>query len=745
MYCELTLAMRNTYYLFIPSSKSQLFMGIMIKKILTPHFFCLTGLVVGTTYSSVVWSENTKSPALEEVIVTAQMRNESAQSIPIAIGAYDKKFIDQVGASSLTEMESAIPNINFGRGDRNTRGEIGIRGVGDYSRNIGTNARVAVYIDGVLTGRSSSFDQSLLDVAHIEVLRGPQGTLAGTNALAGAINIVTQKPEEHFKAELLTNTGNYNLQSLTGKINLPLTADLFASLLIGTTQQDGYIDNVTLDRDLQGINRDVAKLKFRYVGVESFLLDIGFDYLKDDDQSTNAEALANGGLNGFTLAPKPFVVAHNADEFEQRELKGATIEANYETSGSFRWTSITGIRANEFTELSEEDYSPLDVAISIFDEKSDQFSQELRFASPKGDKGDYVIGAYFLDQDISTERSAITGTLFRPSPNASIQTPATAEVQSTSLFMHGNYYLDSQWSLTGGVRFVHETKNIDYSSVDSIGLFIDVDHLRDQMTFDEPLPKFGINFQLTPDVLLYTSVARGYKSGGWNADFITTLENFQFDPEYAINYEIGAKTAFLDKRLIFNVAGFVTKFDDFQVFQFVPTQASGAVLSLTNAGKVTSQGVELDINALLTDHLSISFNTAYTQARFDEFKNGGGLGVDYDDNYLSYAPEHTYFIAIDYSRPLFQQTEMYAHIDYGYTGDYFSNPNNTPDNAIPNYFSANARLGISIDTQWDISLWMKNITDEANLRQRSVSFLGVPRGFYNPSRSYGLAINYAMD
>ncbi|HEY0891969.1 MAG TPA: TonB-dependent receptor plug domain-containing protein, partial [Cellvibrio sp.] len=283
-------------------------MGIMIKKIQPPHFFCLTSLVIGATYSSFAWSQNTKNPALEEVIVTAQMRDESAQSIPVAIGAYDKKFIDQVGASSLTEMESAIPNINFGRGDRNTRGEIAIRGVGDYSRNIGTNARVAVYIDGVLTGRSSSFDQSLLDVAHLEVLRGPQGTLAGTNALAGAINIVTQKPEDEFKADLLTNIGDYNLQSLTGKINLPLTADLFASLLVGVTQQDGYIDNITLDRDLQGIDRDVAKLKFRYLGVENLLLDIGFDYLKDDDHSTNAEALANGGFNGFTLAPEPFVV-----------------------------------------------------------------------------------------------------------------------------------------------------------------------------------------------------------------------------------------------------------------------------------------------------------------------------------------------------------------------------------------------------------------------------------------------------
>ncbi|WP_062064081.1 TonB-dependent receptor [Cellvibrio sp. OA-2007] len=716
-----------------------------MKKILVPSGFWFAGLSIATAYSPVVWSQNTSSFELEEVIVTAQMRDENAQAIPIAIGVYDKNFIAQVGASSLTEMETAIPNINFGRGDRNTRGEIAIRGVGDYARNIGTNARVAVYIDGVLTGRSSSFDQSLLDVAHIEVLRGPQGTLAGTNALAGAINIITQKPEDTFNAELLSNIGNYNLRSLTGKINLPLTADLFASLLLGATEQDGYIDNITLKRNLQGVQRDLAKLKFRYIGAENLTLDMGFDYLKDDDQSTNAEALANGGLNGFTLAPEPFVVAHNADEYERRELKGTTIEAIYDTPQHFRWTSITGIRTNEFSELSEEDYSPLDVAFSVFDEKSDQFSQELRLASPTSENGDYVIGAYFLQQDISTQRRAVTGAMFRSAPNASVQTPATAAVQSASLFAQGNYNINAQWRLTGGIRYVHERKDIDYSSIDSTGLFLDVNHLQDQKTFNEPLPKIAINFQLNSDVLLYSSVARGYKSGGWNADFITTLDNFQFDPEYAINYEIGAKSVFFDQRLTVNLAGFITKFDDFQVFQFVQTQSSGTVLSLTNAGKVTSKGIELDIKSLLTEYLSVSLNTAFTQARFDEFKNGGGLGVDYDANYLPYAPEITYFIAMDYNRPLFNQTEVYGHIDYGYTGDYFSNPDNSANNAIANYFTANARMGIRMDAGWDISLWVKNITDETNLRQRSLSFLRVPRGLYNLPRSYGLAINYKME
>ena len=720
-------------------------MAIIINKVRPEALYSLIGYVFITSWSQLAWSASAANVTLEEVVVTAQMREENSQSIALAMGVYDHQLIARIGSSSLSDMEIAIPNINFGSGDRNSRGEIAIRGVGDYSRNIGTNARVAVYVDGVLTGRSSSFDQGLLDVERIEVLRGPQGTLAGTNALAGSIAIVTQKPHEKLSAELIANSGNYDLSSLTGKINVPLSDALFASLLLGTEQQDGYVHNLTLKRDLQGNDRDVAKLKFRYSGIEGLLVDVGFDYLSEHSQSTNGEALGNGLFNGFTLAPAIFEVAHDADEFAERELKGAVIELNYDTAENYRWTSITGIRANQFKELSEEDYSPLDVAKSQFDEKTEQVTQEFRFASPKREQFDYVLGSYFLDQDISTERSAITGAFFRSAPNTSVITPATAAVQSAAVFMHGNYYLDTQWSVTAGVRYVQEDKSIDYTSIDTSGLFINAADITDTKTVNEWLPKFGINYQYTPDILFYTSVAHGYKSGGWNADFITTLENFQFDPEYALNYELGVKSAFFNQRLRLNAAGFVTKIDDFQVFQFVPTAASGTVLSLTNAGKVTSQGIELDISATLSDNLSLSVNSAFTQARFDQFKNGGGVGQHYDDNYLPYAPTQSWFAALDYTRPVFKQLTFYTHLNYGHTGAYFSNPNNAPANDIPERGVANARVGLKRAATWDLSLWIKNMSNETDLRQRSVSFLGVPRGVYTPPRTYGLTLNYQID
>ncbi len=704
------------------------------------YYSCLSLTIVSS--SAIMAQETSPSPTIEEVTVTAQMREENVQSVPIAIGVYNKDFIANIGASSLTDTEYAIPNINFGTGGRNTRGEIAIRGVGAYSRNIGSNARVVVYVDGVLTGRSSTFDQSLLDVERIEVLRGPQGTLSGANAIVGAINIITQTPSDKFSAELLSDVGNFNLRSLTGKLNLPITSDLYASLLVGSTKQDGFIHNITLDRDLEGSDRDTAKLKFHYVGIENLTLDVGFDYLNDDTPSTNAEALANGKFNGFTLAPAPYNVAHNADEFEQRKLKGTTITANYFTPQNYQWVSITGIRKAEFSELSEEDYSPLDIATSLFDEDNKQLSQEFRLVSPQGEATDYVVGVYLLDQDISTQRSANLGINFPGKANTSVTTPSSAGVRSYSAYSNGNWRFTDTWEATGGIRYIHETKDLDYSSVDTTKLFINVNHVLENKTYNEFLPRVGLNYHVTPDVLIYSAIARGYRSGGWNADFLSTLENFQFNPEYAINYELGLKSTLFNNHLTLNTAAFSTKFRDFQVFQFITTKAGGTLLSLTNAGKVTSQGLELDANVELYTHLNFSFNAAFTQAKFDEFKNGGGLGINYDNNSLPFAPEHTYYVALDYQHPFANNLFFYGHIDYGYSGNYFSNPDNKPANAIEHHDIANSRLGIKAGDNWDISLWVKNLTNETNLRTRSVSFLGVPRGYYDPPRLYGLTVKY---
>jgi iron complex outermembrane recepter protein len=699
-------------------------------------------LSLGVNLSSWAQDEVTK---IDEVIVTAQFRAEQAQSVPIAMSLYNKDALEKISAQSLTDIEHAVPNINFGSGGRDTRGEIAIRGIGGYSRNIGINARVAVYVDGVLTGRSSTFDQSLLDVEQIEILRGPQGTLFGANALAGAINITTQKPNENLSGKIQSNLGNFNLAAYTGKINVPLSSDLYASLLVSTTKQDGFIHNVTLNRDLQNQNRKTSNFKMRYVGIDNLTLDVGLDYLKDNNLATNALALADGpgALNGLTKAPYIREAAHNANEFENRELKGTHFTANYTTPENYQWLSITALRKSSFNELNEEDYSPLDVLTSLFNEKSEQLSQEFRFVSPKGEIVDFVLGAYLLNQDITTERGANAGALFRV-PNAYVKTPAEVDERSYSAYGSVNIYIANNWDITGGIRAVKENKKINFTSEDTTGLFVNVNNLQDQRTFTKLLPKVDLNYHPSQQHLFYGSIARGYTGGGWNADFLRSLENFNFNPENAMNYEVGQKSTFLNERLKINTAAFITNIKDFQVFQFVRTDAGATITSLTNAGEVTSQGMELDVTAALFKDLTLGFNSAFTQSKFDEFKNGGGIGKNYDNHYLPFAPQHAHYLALDYEYSFSSRFLAYGHIDYGYTDNYFSHPDNAESNKTPAHYVTNLRLGVSIQNNWDIAFWVKNLTDKTNLRQKNTSFLGIYRGYYDPPRFLGLSLTYKL-
>lgn len=702
--------------------------------------------LLASSISSAVYANSNQTVAeseirIEEVFVSAQMRTENLQSVPIAIDVYDEAFIENSGAKTLTELESSIPSLNFGQGGRSTRGEITIRGIGDYSRNVGVSARVAMYVDGVHTGRSYSFDQDLLDVERVEVLNGPQGTLFGSNTLSGAINIITRAPKEDFSLSLISEAGNFDHRSLTAKLNLPLTDGLKSSLFISGTEREGFIDNTTLNEDLNGVNRESAKIKVRYDDIDNLTVDFSVDYREDDTRATNALALSDGQFIGFSSAPDAREVAHNVAEFEKRTLKGAAIQASYITNTGYELISITGARRANFQELNEEDYSPLDVASSLFNEESEQLTQEFRLVSPSDTAFDYVVGTYLFDQDLSTNRQAITGALF-PNPNTSTQTPSTAQNRSYSIYTHGNYRINESWALNAGLRYIYEQKEIDFTSIDTTGLAVNVENLKGKISGSEPLPKLGLSYQPQSNIFVYGSIARGYKSGGWNADFLTTLENFEFDSEYSTNYEVGMKVNLFDDRVITNAAAFVTKIKDFQVFQFVQTQSMGTVISLTNAGKVTTQGLELNIKAALNEHLSLTFNTAYTEAKFDEFSDGGGLGVDYDDSYLPFAPKKAYFAALDYERKVLDKGLLYAHLDYGYSGNYFANSDNSAESAIDAYFTANARLGLMINDHWDIYVWGKNITDETNLRQKSTSFLGVPRGYYNPPRTFGLTLKY---
>ncbi|WP_158657887.1 TonB-dependent receptor [Agarilytica rhodophyticola] len=678
---------------------------------------------------------------LEELIVTAQKRNENLLQVPVSVQLFDSKFLESSNIRGLGDIEFATPSLNFGQGGRKTRGEIAIRGVGDFSRNIGVDSRVVVYIDDVPLGRSSAFDSSLSDIKQIEVLKGPQGTLFGANTIAGAVNIITAAPKEEFSNTIRVEAGNFNHHRLTLQSDIPINEKVLTSIQLNTIETDGFIENITLNRKLQGTNLDSSRLKVQLLPNDKLTLTANFDWLQDQANRLNAVAIADDPtFRGFSLTPNPRQVAHNAPEFERRKIWGGSLNSSYDFDSNFQFISITAYRRSEYQELSEEDYSPLPAIFTVFDEAFEQWTQEFRLVSDRYEKFDFVIGSFISYQEIETQRGSTqleaTGGL------SSVQTPGMLENQSLSLYAHGNYRITPIIELTAGARLQSEKKDLTYSIQDTTGLFTNGSIVDDE-TFTTFLPKIGINFHLSENGLLYSSISRGAKSGGWNADFVTSLEDINFDQEFATSYELGYKAEFLDRRLRVDTTAFLTKFNDFQVFQFALADGATTLL-LTNAGEATTQGIELDTRLSVNRYVDFSFNATFLNAQFDEFKNGNRAGDDFSGNDLPNSPELKVYSAIDVLYPVMGNSELSFHLDYSYSDDYFSNPDNSDAFALDSFYTLNANLGLNLGDQWTFSLWGKNLTDELYLRSRGLSFAQIPRGFYEAPRTYGLTIKYTQ-
>ncbi len=703
-------------------------------------------LVISTLFSAQLLLTSTFATAennekhIEEVFVTAQKRDENLMSVPVAVDVIPGKFIESTGAFGLSELEMAIPSVNFGRGGRKTRGEISIRGVGGFARNIGTGGRVVVYIDDVPLGRSSSFEASLADIKQIEILKGPQGTLFGANTIAGAINMTTAEPTEDFSLKLRADYGQRSTSLLSLTANVPLSDKLLSRIQLGHKQSDGFIENTITDDDLQGSDLNSARIKLLYDVTDNLSIRTSFDWLEDDVKATNAEALSdttlpptfqNLILNGYTSAPEPNQVAHDADEFEKRKNWGASTKIQYYTDSEALITSITAYRSSEFTEQSEEDYSAIPLATSLFDEDYSQWTQELRYTSKATDRLDYVAGLFFQSSKISTERNAQIHT---PTDTLRVDTPGELDTTSSSVFGNLNCRFTETLELSLGTRLQYETKKLDYAITDTTDFFTN-GSLQDKQNFFFHMPKISLNYESSESGLLYGSISRGAKSGGWNADFVPSLDDLEFDPEYSINYEIGYKNRLLDGSLVLLSSIFHTKFKDFQVSQFIEERGAN---NITNAGEVTTEGLELDVQYFIHESIKLGLNTAYTRAKFDRFTNADSADTDYSGNRLPYSPKLTSVASITIDQPISNNIVGYFHLSYSYSDGYFSQPrNDDTTHKVNNFHLINAHLGIKIGEVYDISFWGKNLSDETYLRFKGTSFLGVQRGFYEAPRTLG--------
>ncbi|MEZ6011557.1 MAG: TonB-dependent receptor [Hyphomonas sp.] len=745
----------------------------------------------------------------EGIIVTATRRAEKLSEVPIAVSVFGDEDIDQTGIRELAEMSEYIPNVSIS-GHNDFRSVITIRGVGSASRNIGFDSRVGVYVDGVYMGQSPAVNQELLDLERVEVLRGPQGMLFGKNTVAGAINLVTKKPEDTFSGKVSANIGNYNLREFQGMVNLPLTENIAAKFSIAKTDRDGYIDNITTGNELDTKDVLAYRGQVRITPSDKFEINLAYDALTADNKILVGEPVTDPfGVMTVPWAPEPRKVAFDFDPSEDRDVSGAMADMTYKFDNGFTVKSITGYRDTDAFYTNATDYAPISMIYIEYSDKFEQLTQEFQLISPDEGALTYMAGLYYYNQDATTVRDVFLGSDFLQGFIAPVVAPSVAPLlmldpnnltteqlalissivgfgppgskvsnngkvgtESFAAYFNGSYDFDDRWTLGFGLRYSVEDKDVNWLlDGRNSGLFyIGSTNVApgDTTTVPTPLvndrrdtflsPAISLSYAVTDESNLYVKYSSGYKSGGFNLDYINEDElaansGLEFGKETVDAYEIGLKNEFMNGRFTLNLAGFYSSYSDYQVNQFVDLGGGRTSIRITNAAKVITQGLEAEFNLQATDNLSIQGSAGYLDATFDSFPGGGTAGVDVSGKDLVNAPEWTAALGGVYTREIpALNAELLARLDVTYSDGYFTTADNissltlastqtVPFGYIDAMTLVNGRIGLMGNGgRYEAYIWGRNLTDEDGLVDDFRDFFGTIVNHPNIGRTYGIEL-----
>lgn len=714
----------------------------------------------------------TEAYALEEVVVTAQKRAERLIEVPISISTISAESIQQTGIKELKEMGDLTPNLQVSQSsDFNSR--ITIRGVGADSRNIGFDSRVGVYLDGVYMGQSPAANQGLVDLEQVEVLRGPQGTLFGKNTVAGAISLISKKPGDEFEGSLGVNIGNYNNREIQGSVNLPLTDDTSMKVSANKTTRDGYIKNLFNGDKVN--ERDVVsgRVHLRSQLTPALEMNVSADYLTQDRLGFNGEPLTDTfGLFKPVEGNDKHEIYQNKSLNEDKTLKGGAVTFDYELDNGYSLKSITAYRSTEIIYDAEPDYSAADFLNMFYEDSYKQTTQEFQLISPNESNFKYVLGVYYFRQDSQTDRVANGGFDAVPylgltmadfgidASQAVVDIDGAVDTESYAVFANGTYDLTERLTLGLGFRYSEETKEVDWSIDGSNSGAFDIATTRvdDSRTDKSFSPSLSLNYALLEDSYIYARASTGFKSGGYNLDFINSSQveaGIEFDEETVMSYEIGYKAEFPEQNVRLNMALFYSEFDDYQVNQYIDLGGGRTALSITNAATVITQGFEMDLTYQPTANLQLTVALGLLDATFDSFPGGGAEGSDASGNELPYAPKLTASLSGQYYYPLPSLgASLLLRADYSYTDEYYITVNNdegydlvdgsTVDfGQLDSYGTVSARIGLEDDGgSWSVSLWGRNLTNSQHLDFSRRDFFGTILAGYAMPRTYGVEMKY---
>ena len=703
---------------------------------------------------------------LEEIIVTAQKREQNLQETPVAVTAFTGDYLEKFQINEIDDITTRAPGVSLLRFNRSET-VITMRGAFSSNSDPLADNTFAIFIDDIYFGRRHEHTLDLVDLERIEVLRGPQGTLFGRNVVGGALNVVTATPDEHARGMIDLSYGEYDgtgndIITVRAKASGALSDKLFASATVKYEDEGGWSENVQLDNAEMG-GGEIAHVrgKLRWVPTDKLDIVFGAHYIDDDGQGTpwflvagdpdldptvvrNTFAATNGDFDDTDVAQLDTAGKN------KKELYGGNLHINWDLDlfGESTLTSITSWRKSKADFLNDDLPSTSTGTNFLFSANGsdEQVTQEVRLAGQTGQLN-WLVGIFYLYTDADYETlfdvdfglsgsflnfALANGFLGNPPPFPPFPLGfdgffkihdnqyQEGQVKSFAVFTHNTYSFNDWLNFTAGLRWTRDKKEGSAWGIGTprpSGVFLREDHeVSVSDSWEALTPKFILDatfddIGLLDNIFVYGSVARGFKSGGFLSDATAEASSTPIDPEFVWNYEAGVKTTLFNERARFNLTYYRADYTDLQT-TLIPTGSRS--YTIVNAGEAAVDGIELEAMALITDGLLFNISYAWTDARFTSFEIPPN--INFTGNNVAQTPEHSWSADLSYTTPL-GPGEAQVSLHYAFRGDSFFDADNATQEAIVDYvdfreFNATASYDWN---DWRLSIWGKNLTDERAL------------------------------
>ncbi|HRX39829.1 MAG: TonB-dependent receptor [Parvularculaceae bacterium] len=725
------------------------------------------------------------------IVVTAQRRAENIQDVPISITAADAETLAEARVENIVNIAALSPSTQFVTSNNPvTSSSIVIRGIGTIGITRTFEGAVGVFIDGAYRSRAGAAIQNFLDIDSLEILRGPQGTLFGKNTAAGAVLINSTKPDPHAVGGFYeAGYGNYNALDLKAGVNLPVGENAALRLAGLYSKTDGFYTDATTGEDLNNNETAAFKGQFLFTPTDALSIRLIGDYSKSDANCCYAsinyvDGPAQPLIDALTLAaggrlpsngPKDFQQTLSAPNDQSVSDYGATLIIDYDFD-DVSLKSTTVYRSYNVDQVGlDGDFSG--ALVLTVDEyfTSEMFSQELTLNSDWDALNlDYVVGAYFSDEDIDAQRSLYWGpqaefywqtllatSLITATPGMFTSEIMTGKARSAAIFAHGEFQLSDAFSAVAGVRYSHDKKEGSFANpyfrlspteaITLLGIMPGPEY-DDSVSDDAISGTFSLQYYPNNDTQIYASYNRGYKAGGVNIDVSAaggvadnpalfpgaTPKDPTYQPEKINAFELGGKFQYLGGRAQTNIAGFYNDISDLQVAQFI-----GLQFAILNARSAESYGLEIENRFHISDYVTLQLGGTWLP--YAEYGDDASVDPAISGQRFKFAPKFSGDAGINVDYPVTDDLTVGGRIQYQYSTARYIDPASLARDDAFGLLNVNMGVG-SKDGQWRVEGWVNNAT---NTIYGTYAFLtpiqaGDENIYLGAPRTYGVTLRGAF-